>query len=129
MSYVYKCTGWSKFACVDDYEQGCELKGQWVAHEDIRPIAAQSMPELIRRIGSHFGLEIDDVWLGNLDSGSIGYNQLEDEDGNEASPRQLEAWKRGDLKLYLCDYTFFVEKQSAAVPLTLEDFEGVKTHE
>jgi hypothetical protein len=129
MSYVYRCMGWSKHAEVDDYEQGClPDSGHWVAIEQIKPLCAESMPELIEKIGGHFGLEIDDVWLGNLEHGSIGFNQLENEDSSAPTPKQLEEWKRGERKLWLCDYTFFIEKHAEPVPLTLEDFEGVKTH-
>ncbi|TXH15399.1 MAG: hypothetical protein E6R03_07270 [Hyphomicrobiaceae bacterium] len=128
MSYVYKCTGWEKYAEVDDYEKGCDGKGRCVASDQIRPIAAKSMPELIKKVGEYFGLELDDVWVGNLESGSIGFNRLEDGAGFEPTPTHLEEWKRGDRTLYLCDYTFFIEKHALPVPLTPEDFEGVKTH-
>lgn len=128
MKTIYACTRISKEVCVDDFENGCELKRTCVMDE-VCNIRAPSMPELIEKLGEAYGLKkIDNVFLPNglgPDVAWFGFNRLEDSEGNEPSPMVEGLWKKGRRKLWLADYSFSVEKRVVS-DLTAEDFKGIE---
>lgn len=122
---IYVCTYVHKTIEVDHYQKGCSGESECVLSDRV-DIEADNLSGLIEAIGAHFGLKIVDVFIP-ADEGEpithIGFNQLEDVDGNEPGEAQLAKWKKGKLKLYLADYHFGVERRIVA-PLSLKEFEA-----
>lgn len=87
----------SKTAEEDTYKDGCI--GQITDFGDIDIIKAETLPELISEFRSRYnGAEYDEY------NNWVRWSILEDADATEASPSQLEKWKRGDLRLWCADY-------------------------
>ncbi len=132
MKTIYACTFVDKTAEVDDFEQGCLPGTATCVLAELCHIRADTLAGLIKRIGEHFGLDIDDVFLPEADDEGIshmGFNRLENADGYEPTQAQEAAWKRGQEKLYQADYLFVIEKMQL---LKIDDAEfdaaGIKHH-
>lgn len=125
---VYRCTRASKEVEIDDYEEGLTNKGRSCVMDQECGITAESLPELIRKVGSYYGLDIDDVFIPgdeDEDIAYVGYNRLENADGDEPDDDEKEDWKKGECTLYLADYSFHIEK-CQTLPITKKDFEEAK---
>lgn len=97
----------SKTAEEDNYKDGCVGKIQDFG--DIDTIKAETLPELISEFRSRYnGAEFDEY------NNWVRWAIMEDKDGTEASPSQLERWKSGDLRLWCADYFMSIEYHEAA---------------
>lgn len=129
---TYACTYIEKTAEEDSYEGGL-IEGTHVCTmSQSENIVAPTLDKLIHRIANAFGLDIDDVFIPGEDDEPvtyIGFNRMEDVDGNGASERQMEGFKKGEVKLYLADYTFAIEKRIED-PITRDEFTraGITIH-
>jgi hypothetical protein len=106
---------WTAESGADPYSRRCVMFER-------ENLTAESIPELIEKIGKRYGIDIDDVFLPGDEEDeieSLGFNQFEDADGNAED----------DEPQYIADYTFGVEKRTIA-PVTAADFAaaGIKTH-
>lgn len=128
MKTVYACTFIEKEVEVDDFEKGC-IGGRTCVMNQRVNIVAPTLSLLIESIGNYMSLNIDDVWLPEQESTHIGFNRLEDADGNPASQRLEAAWKHGEAKLYLADYHFAIERRVVSV-ISRQDFDvaEIKVH-
>jgi hypothetical protein len=132
MNMVYACTHVEKCAEKDHFESGCDLRSRvCVLHERCN-VQADTLPGLLKALGKHFYVDIDDVFVPDDDNGDItriGYNRLENEDGDEPSQEQQRRWKAGKENLYLADYDFLIEKRTVE-PIRMEEFQaaGIKSH-
>lgn len=88
---------------------------------------------MLKALGKQLYLDIDDVFVPDDDDNGnitrIGFNRLENEDGDEPSQEQQRRWKRGEMTLYLADYNFLIEKRNVS-PIRLEEFQanGIRVH-
>lgn len=133
MNTIYACTHVEKCAEKDDYENGCDPSTQvCVMHEHCN-VLADSLPGLLTALGKQFYLDIDDVFVPDDDDNGIitriGYNRLENEDGDKPNQEQERRWKQGETTLYLADYGFLIEKRNVS-PIRLEEFpaNGIRFH-
>lgn len=129
----YACTFIQKTAQEDHYEGGCDPDTLVCTMSEGCDLTAPSLPELIRKLNDHFCLDIDDVFLP-IDSDEdevtyFGYTRLEDVACNEPTPAQLKDWQKGRINLYLCHFTFSIEKRVVS-HITAKEFveAGIKTH-
>jgi hypothetical protein len=132
MKVTYACTYVEKTAEEDNYEEGLIQGTHVCTMSESCNIVAPDLGKLIYRIGNYYCLDIDDVFIpGEEDEPvtHIGFNRLEDVDGNEPTESQMEEFKRGEVKLYLADYTFAIEKRIED-QITRDEFTraGIKTH-
>ena len=131
MKTVYACTFVEKSAEEDHFENGCDPSTLVCLMHERCSIQADTLPGLLKSLGKQFCLEIDDVFVSHDDGeiNRIGFNRLEDEEGNEPTADQKQRWEQGDLTLYLADYDFLIEKRTVE-PIHLEDFtgSGIKFH-
>lgn len=127
----YACTYIEKRATLDDYTTGCEMTSNCVMSEKAN-IISDTLPGLLAAIGGQLFIEIDDVWIPGEDGivDRIGYNRLETQDGRKPCARELAAWRKRKLKLWLCDYDLAIEKRTIE-PIELDEFKlaGIKFHE
>jgi len=129
----YACTQVEKRAEVDSYEDGCDpTTSKCIIWESVN-FSSPTLEGLFRRLGEHYYIDIDDLWLADDDDDGtisrVGFNQMETRDGYKASEQELAEWKEGKLTLYLCDYDFLIEKRTVE-PIRQEEFSlaGLKTH-
>lgn len=125
---IYVCTRMQKSAEEDSYEHGCDPKTfVWTCDESC-DLRAATMVELLAKLCNRYALAPFDSYWVSEENNSISSNRLETVDGEEPSEVELEQWRDGKLKLYLADYTFFIEKRTVE-PLTDDDFVGVPCHD
>jgi hypothetical protein len=127
---IYACTYVEKRVEVDVYETGCQGESRLILSQK-EDIQSGSLEDLIERLRLVYGLAMDDLFVPD-ENGKIfriGFNRLEEEDGNEPTESELELWKRGKEWLYLADYDFLVEKRVVS-PINVEEFvaAGIKIH-
>jgi ferredoxin len=131
MKTVYACTHVEKCAEKDSFDQGCDPDSRVCLMHERCNFQADSLPGLLQALGKHLCLDIDDVFVPDDDGEvtCVGYNRLEDEDGEEPSDDQKRRWKAGEEKLYLADYRFLIERRTVE-PIRLEEFAGnsIKFH-
>lgn len=129
----FVCTHLVKEGEQDHYQEGAVPGTRFCAMDCPCTISAPTLKELISKVGSYYGLDIDDVFLpidnDNEEIAFIGYNRLENSEGNEPSPSEQRAWQRGDETLYLADYSLHIEKRIVQ-PIHKSDFDaaGITTH-
>lgn len=126
---VYACTYMTKEAEKDVYGEGVKGRRHTVMAMACN-ITAGSLQELLTALGHVYALYIDDVFLPeDAPVDWIGFNRLETADGGKPFAEEVERWQRGELDLYLADYSFSIEKRFVA-PIPHEEFAaaGIKTH-
>jgi len=120
---VYACVHAMKMATVDHFETGCEAAGRYVMSDTVN-ITAETLPELVKKIGDRYGLEVDYAFLN---PGRFSFNRLEDAEGYPPSDSERKRWERGKLTLYLADYDFSIEKRTVCdVPPAEFDTLGIQ---
>lgn len=128
---MYYATHLSKEVEEYQYEHDCVGQRRCTMSDRI-DIGAETLPELLKKLGEAYGLKIDDVFIPGEeeeDITHIGFNGLEMGNGDEPSGYYLKRWKEGVTKLYLADYTFSVEYREVRA-LRLSEFTtaGIKHH-
>ncbi len=133
MNTIYACTHVEKCAEKDDYENGCDPSTQVCVMHERCNVQADTLPGLLKVLGKQLYLDIDDVFVpdddDNGDITRIGFNRLENEDGDEPTADQERRWKQGEITLYLADHYFLIEKRYVS-PIRLEEFpsNGIRFH-
>ena len=98
MNTIYACTHVEKCAEKDDYENGCDPSTQVCVMHERCNVLADSLPGLLTALGKQFYLDIDDVFVPDDDDNGIitriGYNRLENEDGDKPNRNRSGAGSR-----------------------------------
>lgn len=127
---TYAATSVEKLASHWDPNEGASIESWCVMHESLN-VTAPSLPDLVAKLNERFFLTIDEFFLpgDGMEITYFGFNRVETGDCDEPTLQELDQWENGDLKLFLCDYTFTVEKREVQ-SLTRADFDraGLKTH-
>ena len=125
MKTVYACTFVEKTAEEDNYEKGLTDKRQTILWDKCN-ITAETLLELVDKIKNNFGVDFSYVFLQCDDEPTrFTTNQLENADSETPTLQEEQAWKKGELKLYLCDYSFLIEKRNVE-PIGPEEFEQLR---
>jgi len=127
----YACIYVEKDVEKDNFEHGCVGERCCVLAESCN-IIADTIPHLLAALEERYCLDIDDVWLPgeNGEESGIGYNRLETDASEEPSSAEKEAWKRGELPLWIADYRFYVERcEVSQIPRQEFIDAGIKYHE
>ena len=94
----------------DVFAEGCQ-PGTGGSYSFNCRLRADSVEELVKKINDFIGN--DDLGAVELDAcdeaGRIDVQMLETDDGTAPTERQIERWKAGELRLWLADYSFYVE--------------------
>lgn len=109
----YETKGCLKFWEEDRYSEGCVPNSGsccWIDY----PMQADTLGELLEKINCFTSNSDEDAILLDAceEEGRVDIQVLETEESYPPSPAQLQAWKEGKLKLWLCDYSFQIEKVS-----------------
>lgn len=108
MNAHFETTGFSRFAQLDDFEQGCigRESDSYVDHK----ITAKTVQEMREKIVNVVGGTLDDQEIDACEEpGRIDVGRMENSDGLEPSQKQLEAWRNGQCKLWYVVYSFRVD--------------------
>lgn len=118
---------------VDDYDEGCQLDEDtrdmgWFVDTDL---SSDTLAGLIQEIRNQYGLEMDDLFIPDDDDTTtiIGFDRLENADGEVPTKHERTQWKKGRLKLYRADYSFSVCKRKVSpIPVSEFDKAGITHH-
>ena len=123
MSIKYETKGWIKFYEADNYEDGCDpnTMAQTVGRDSF---SADTIEGVLKQIVNFTGCS-----RANLDIQPMGCDELgrveawvmENGEGDTPCEREYEDWKRGEIKLWACVYSFKVERVERAEVNLLED--------
>ena len=102
-----------KHSEVDNYNEGCDPSTSQSVGINIK-LSGNSKGEIIEEIKNFLGLtteEFNDYSDFNAcgEVGRIDVQILEDNNGVQASEHEIEEWKKGYKKLWLVDYSMYVE--------------------
>lgn len=118
----YACTYVVKSAEEDNFEKGCIGKATTILAQSC-DVTAPTLKELIEKLSNEFFVDMSYLFIPDRDQPVefISYNQLETADGDTPDEQQRDMWKKGELKLFLCDYTFQVERRMTS-PIEFGEF-------
>lgn len=107
---MLEVNGFIKHSEEDNYENGCELRGASFFGDD--RFTAETEAELLKQLMDFVGVTDKSCVTVNAcgEAGRIDIQRMENADGLEPSDREFEAFKTGDCRLWLCDYSFYAEK-------------------
>ena len=91
---------------------------------------AQGVYNSWQQIAKALGLTEDpEAWIG-FDGPRLLCQQLEDDDGTEAFPEEIERWKKGELRLWSATYNFEIQLVTEKTPTAkeLSDITGLKEY-
>jgi len=111
----YRVNGLRYFSEEDSYLEGCLPETGRVADYNIE-FTGDSPEEVKSSIMDHFLVDNDAIDIDSCgdDPSRIDIARMEDESGLLASEEELEAFKKGEMKLYYAVYTGFLEKVDTA---------------
>ena len=116
---AYECNGWYKFAEQDDWEHGCDPDTAFSYAGD-EVFKADSVEALLKQVRDFVGVPHDyEVDLDACETdGRVDIQVLETKDAYVATESEIEAWKRGEIKLWSAIYSFEIyEVERKAVRL------------
>ena len=109
MNTTFEVSGWFKTIEEDTWEHGCV--GKWSHDTCCDLYSASTLPELITRLKAAFNCTDNGVLIDSCDEpGRIDFQVTENDAGLEPSAAEIEAWKRGEERLWACTYTVHVER-------------------
>lgn len=121
MKLEYACVHVIKDVEEDHFDKGCIGKRSTVMAERV-DIVADSLPDLLKAIAERFGLTLDYL---SIDGNRVSVNRLENASGYAPSASQETRWKAGQLRMYLADYSFIVERRLVDSAIPREDWNSV----
>lgn len=94
----------------DDFEKGCILNSGGMTSIDAHHIRATSVDELCQKLNEFIGNDRPDaLTLDACDEpGRVDIQVMETDEGIAATDKDLSAWERGELRLWLADYSFYI---------------------
>lgn len=107
---MFEVKGWLKVSTEDHYEDGCEIGGDCYYGGGV--FVGQTIDELIAKLMEFAGVSDKDAVIVNAcgEAGRVDIQVMENFDGHCASERELERFRVGETRLWLADYTFYVER-------------------
>jgi hypothetical protein len=132
----WRCIWFEKRITKDSYKHGCDPSTSRILRSEDHDICSPTLKGLIDVLGNRFDLSLDDLFLPTAPATGVitgfSFNRLENDHGNEPDRNELAAFRRGELELWLADYSFTIEHLLVAtVTVTREDFQAanIKFHE
>lgn len=108
----YEVRGWLKMSEEDTYAEGCLIDGgtQFSGSDTWYGETVDAVIEQLRQFVP-FKTDGDAIDRDACDEpGRIDISGTETNDGDEPTPAQWEAWKRGEYRLWYVTYIFHVER-------------------
>jgi hypothetical protein len=98
-----------KTACLDSYAEG--QTGEYQDSGYPHKIAAKSKTAFLQAFAEYVGVDVTDVQVDPCEDSPdrVEVQTLETSEGYPATSAQIERWKAGELELYACTYTVYVQ--------------------
>jgi len=120
---TYEVNGWTKTAEEYIFEKGISGGGlDFFAHDRF---SGNTVKDLIEVLKLFVWCEDEDILFDSCgESGRIDIQRMEDANGERALKSEISKWKKGELRLWLATYTFYVkqvERKTVALTPLLKD--------
>jgi len=128
-AYKFRATYLMADAEEDVYEEGCQPGTGICKLSQKINTEADTLKGLIEKLAQEWGFNENpsDGWILMRDEGMgtvrIIYQQTENADSMPPSEAEKERWKKGEIKMWLADYSFTVEKVRAE-SISIDDNEA-----
>ena len=108
---TYETNGWYKFAEQDDWEHGCDPDTAFSYAGD-EVFKAETVEDLLKQIRDFVGVgEAYELDIEPCETdGRVDIQILENKDAYAATDSEIEAWKRGEIKLWSAIYSFEIQE-------------------
>jgi hypothetical protein len=94
----------------DIFNDGCQPDTA-ITFEANEAFVANSIEVLINEIKTQFDVTDESLLLDSCEEkGRIDVQTLETDDGIKASDRDIDSWKKGEKRLWMCTYSYNVQK-------------------
>lgn len=116
MKTRYEVRGWFMNAEEDNWEKGClPLSGIYYSGDD--RFEAETVEKLVNYLMQFVGAnDREAVSLDSCDeAGRVDIQVMENVEGCHASKPEMDAFKKGNCRLWVADYTFKVEKVTRVI--------------
>lgn len=108
---MLEVNGWLKLAEEDNWENGCDGSATQFSGSD--RFTAETLPELLDRLKGFSGGEDSGVLLNSCgEEGRIDIQVYENAEGIPASQSEMDRFKKGECRVWLATYSFYVEEVS-----------------
>lgn len=120
MKTKYACIGIIKVVTEENFNQGTLPDTEVYTMDEATNITASTVDGLIKAIGNYYCLDMKDVQvLEKYDENYSGvrwlvYERLELIDCSEPSEKQLEEWRKDEIRMWNARFEFKVEKRIVA---------------
>lgn len=110
---TYEASGWSAYVAEDNFADGCDTESSYKSGSE--SWSASTPEALLDELAGWLGQNRTNAQTMEDEPGRVNFSRLETDDADAPSPAQLAAWKRGDFRLWLVDYTFTVQRVTRAL--------------
>lgn len=110
MNAYYQIKGFLKFVELDNYENGCDPDKGTSQYIELT-FTGKTAEEVIHSAARFLDIKEDGIERNACDeNGRVDFARTENEDTDEPTAAEWEAWKAGEIDLYYCVYSGNVEK-------------------
>lgn len=116
MSKIYKVSGYIVHSDVDIFDSGCEGKDETYFSDTV--FISETLKGLLIQLSQYTGMK--DYELNACEeNGRIDFQGMTLSKFGQSKPRQstLDKWEKGEIILYLTDYSFYVKLLESEIDL------------
>ena len=115
MAHHYQITGFMKLVELDSFKSGLIDTKRYDHYYNYRLTASSNPRSLAHEIAVHLDVDEDAMTFNACgETGRLDISRMENASGDKATPKQIENWKRGKIKLYSATYTTYLEQYQTA---------------
>lgn len=109
MKTYYTCDTAFKMVTLDNWKDGCTSNSSHIGIDAV--FKATNINEMLSSIANFCNSNISDATIDACgETGRVDFQVYENEQGERASDSEIASYKKGEIDLYLCDYTFHIEE-------------------
>lgn len=106
---ILKCNHVNKISEEDRFNEGCI--GEIQDHSYEHQISGKTLDSIKQEIINHLGCDLSDLTVNPCEDepNRIDAEFLENKQGMKATEHEIELWSQGQIRLWLCTYSFCFE--------------------
>lgn len=107
---MYRIKGYFQSSEEDSYADGCIPSSGFSGYNKDINIQAETVSGIIEEVKKSFSVTDDALDLTFNEPERFDMQRIETADGDLASDSDIAKWKKGKKRLWLCNYSFYVEE-------------------
>lgn len=111
---MFQIDGFLKMWEEDVFADGCQPETAKHFHVDVK-FTGKTAAEVIKKAQEYLGVDDEGTEKNACDEpGRVDFALTENDEGEALTPREVEAWKQGNIKAFYAVYSCIVEKVTPA---------------